>query len=405
MDADKLINEAYEKYAGQEFDGNDAGAFDFAAGFKAALTARRSDSAQAPLTAIALLAENHKGMRVDYSGLFKQARVVLTKGSKEPALAEMFRQLQDHITELGTRWYAGDTAVVDELLQLYCVEKGARDALVAAAPGAPAAPDSAPEDFEQMTPNQKRALSKGLAALETMADLWAAEVRLSQLALRLAAVPNDSERAGRIAAMIQQGFIEGAYRHFLDHKDSVAPAAVAATYKGYGECEVLMSQDAAAQPDERVAKLYRFLEAPEHILGGDEIWSQRNSEWHTVSPEFIDTQYSDWIPPIRRAAAPQTTLKGDQLRVLTKKRIAEIAAEFYDTGDGDTEHGCLDVDGFADAIARATAPQAVSMPALTAAMRDVLRNENCVYGSEDALYDALCAAAQAPVKLDELTRI
>lgn len=76
-----------------------------------------------------LLAEDHKGMRVDYSGMFKQARGALVRGMKEPALAEMLRQLQEHITELGTRWYAGDTAVVDELLQLYCVNKATRDAL------------------------------------------------------------------------------------------------------------------------------------------------------------------------------------------------------------------------------------------------------------------------------------
>jgi len=59
--------------------------------------------------------------------------------------------------------------------------------------------------------------------------------------------------------------------------------------------------------DERAATLYRFLEAPEHILAGDEIWSHRGSEWRAVSPDFIDTKYSDWIPPIRRAASPQAT--------------------------------------------------------------------------------------------------
>ena len=33
----------------------------------------------------------------------------------EPGLAEMLRQLQDHLQELGERWYDGDMAVVDEL--------------------------------------------------------------------------------------------------------------------------------------------------------------------------------------------------------------------------------------------------------------------------------------------------
>jgi hypothetical protein len=45
---------------------------------------------------------------------------------REPMLAEMLSQLEDHLTELGQRWYGGDTAVVDELLQLYCIEKEGR---------------------------------------------------------------------------------------------------------------------------------------------------------------------------------------------------------------------------------------------------------------------------------------
>ena len=72
-----------------------------------------------------LLASTHMGMRVDYRGLLRQAREALGAGS---ALAEMLRQLQEHLLELGQRWYSGDTAVVDELLQLYCVEPEARAA-------------------------------------------------------------------------------------------------------------------------------------------------------------------------------------------------------------------------------------------------------------------------------------
>jgi len=75
-------------------------------------------------------------------------------------------------------------------------------------------------DIESMMQNQKRALSKGLAALEAMADLWAVEVRLSEMAKRIADVPDAGERAKRIAAMIHLGFVEGAYQHFLDHKDA-----------------------------------------------------------------------------------------------------------------------------------------------------------------------------------------
>ena len=76
--------------------------------------------------ASALLASPHTGMRVDYRGLLRQAREALGAGS---ALAEMLRQLQEHLLELGQRWYSGDTDVVDELLQLYCVESEARAAL------------------------------------------------------------------------------------------------------------------------------------------------------------------------------------------------------------------------------------------------------------------------------------
>ncbi|WYX32167.1 hypothetical protein WJ976_12985 [Achromobacter denitrificans] len=77
-----------------------------------------------------LLASTHKGMRVDYRGLLHQARADLGRNS---ALAKMLRQLQVHLRELGQRWYTADTAVVDELLQLYCIESEARAALLARA--------------------------------------------------------------------------------------------------------------------------------------------------------------------------------------------------------------------------------------------------------------------------------
>jgi hypothetical protein len=73
------------------------------------------------------LAANHQGMRVDYSGLLGQCQRALS--NREPANAEMLRQLQGHLKELGQRWYAGDADVVDEFLQLYCVESEARNAI------------------------------------------------------------------------------------------------------------------------------------------------------------------------------------------------------------------------------------------------------------------------------------
>jgi hypothetical protein len=81
------------------------------------------------------------------------------------------------------------------------------------------------DDLAQMTPNQRRALNKALAALETMAALWASEIRLTDLSKRIADVPDAAERAKRIAAFVEQGFIEGAYRHYLDHKDQIEALA------------------------------------------------------------------------------------------------------------------------------------------------------------------------------------
>lgn len=78
--------------------------------------------------AVAQLEPDHKGIRVDYRGLLGQSRRALARASLGGE-AELLRQLEDHLTELGQRWYAGDTAAVDEILQLYCIEKDARAAL------------------------------------------------------------------------------------------------------------------------------------------------------------------------------------------------------------------------------------------------------------------------------------
>lgn len=72
----------------------------------------------------ALLAADHVGFRVNYEGLLDGVQRRLEGDS--PGEAELIRQLHEHLTELGQRWYRGDTAVVDEVLQLYCVEREAR---------------------------------------------------------------------------------------------------------------------------------------------------------------------------------------------------------------------------------------------------------------------------------------
>ncbi|MFM7025185.1 MAG: hypothetical protein ACKOWC_03885 [Limnohabitans sp.] len=44
----------------------------------------------------------------------------------------MLDQLTKHMEEMGRRYYSGDTAAVDEFLQLYCVEEKARAAIARA---------------------------------------------------------------------------------------------------------------------------------------------------------------------------------------------------------------------------------------------------------------------------------
>ena len=83
------------------------------------------------LDKVTLLSKDHTGMKVDYRGLLGQVQREIKRSA--PGHAEMIRQLQEHMQELGQRWYAGQTEVVDELLQLYCIESGARKALAAQA--------------------------------------------------------------------------------------------------------------------------------------------------------------------------------------------------------------------------------------------------------------------------------
>jgi len=54
---------------------------------------------------------------------------------REPFTAEMLNQLEEHLSELGRRWYDGDATVVDEFLQLYCIQRVRREILAAAEGG------------------------------------------------------------------------------------------------------------------------------------------------------------------------------------------------------------------------------------------------------------------------------
>lgn len=96
----------------------------------------------------AFLAAEHTGMRVDYSGMLKQARDGLRR---EPAQAEMLRQLGDHLRELGDRYYAGDVAAVDEFLQLYCISSDGRRAALSTTPQAAELEDESDDDHALLT--------------------------------------------------------------------------------------------------------------------------------------------------------------------------------------------------------------------------------------------------------------
>lgn len=72
-----------------------------------------------------ILAPDHKGMKIDYRGALKEARRVLRRDFGAIS-AHMLEELEKHLTEMGERFYAGDTAAVDEFLQLYCIARDKR---------------------------------------------------------------------------------------------------------------------------------------------------------------------------------------------------------------------------------------------------------------------------------------
>lgn len=75
------------------------------------------------------LAADHRGMKVDYRGMLRQSRVAMANapdGAQDRVY--LLEELERHLTELGERYYAGDVAVVDEFLQLYCIAAAKRPA-------------------------------------------------------------------------------------------------------------------------------------------------------------------------------------------------------------------------------------------------------------------------------------
>lgn len=72
----------------------------------------------AGVPAINLLAPTHKGMRVDAFGILGRIRDGRYFQGLKFGCGEMLR----HLEELATRYYAGDITVIDEFLQLYCLD-------------------------------------------------------------------------------------------------------------------------------------------------------------------------------------------------------------------------------------------------------------------------------------------
>jgi hypothetical protein len=60
------------------------------------------------------LAKKHTGMRIDASGVLLRVGGRLKFGAQE---------MHKHLNEMAQRFYSGDITVVDEFLQLYCLDE------------------------------------------------------------------------------------------------------------------------------------------------------------------------------------------------------------------------------------------------------------------------------------------
>ena len=67
-----------------------------------------------------VLAEKHKGLRVDHSGILGR----IADGCKvRPDQRYILGELDKHLQEMAQRFYSGDIKAVDEFLQLYCLDE------------------------------------------------------------------------------------------------------------------------------------------------------------------------------------------------------------------------------------------------------------------------------------------
>jgi hypothetical protein len=65
------------------------------------------------------LADKHEGMKIDHSGILGR----IARGCKvQPHQRWCLGEMDKHLEEMATRFYAGDIKAVDEFLQLYCLD-------------------------------------------------------------------------------------------------------------------------------------------------------------------------------------------------------------------------------------------------------------------------------------------
>lgn len=65
---------------------------------------------------------DRKGMKISAVGLLKRCACHLE--GVDGAYDFSLEQLLEHLQELGNKFYAGDISVVDDFLQLYCLDEG-----------------------------------------------------------------------------------------------------------------------------------------------------------------------------------------------------------------------------------------------------------------------------------------
>ena len=71
-----------------------------------------------------LLGEKHEGMKVSTEGLLGR---IISGRKPDKGQRYMISQLLKHLQETGKRFYAGDVKVIDEFLQLYCLDENRPD--------------------------------------------------------------------------------------------------------------------------------------------------------------------------------------------------------------------------------------------------------------------------------------